>query len=229
MVRVLNAVPKFSVKESVLTAARVWLLHWLSEVALLAEAMRPADTNATVELGLEMDRPVLGVIEIASVIAPGTSTVDNGAASARMLVIRKTRVPPVAPGGSTGTPKNVTEFPLAIPWNTFLPCVVPPTSSVATGDPPMLPAYSVHPTSGVGQRLCDAWGPKFGTVDGSPEPGSSIRSNASEMPFALPAGRRRLVTAVFRSTCMLTWGIAVLAASGLPPVQDRVMSPVGSD
>jgi len=64
-----------------------------------------------------------------------------------------------------------------------------------------------------------------------PEHSSSINNNASEtlpVPETALLGNKRLVTAVFKKTVMLTVGIWLPAATLAPPVQVRVTSPVCS-
>src|SRR5471032_625868 len=110
---------------------------------------------------------------------------------------------PVEPGGRIGTPKNVTILGwlpsgLTMPWKTLAPAVVPPTVSVATVRPLTTVANSVQPDAGVGHSFCGACGPKPGTTEEAPEPGSSIISSASEAVGAAVVGNNRLVTLVFR-------------------------------
>src|SRR5438874_8595692 len=96
--------------------------------------------KATVWDGLLTGRNWAGVGETVSTIGVGVAfepATPRALALPRTLVIRTTREP-LVPGGSMGTPRNVTEFVVVwIAWNTFLllPKQVPTNEQPAIGDP----------------------------------------------------------------------------------------------
>jgi hypothetical protein len=115
-------------------------------------------------------------------------------------------------GPSMGTLK-VTVFPATRPGKTFgcpaLPSYVPA--------PVPLPVIA-HMPDGSAHASC-VW-----EVPGTPLPGSSTMTSASENPLEYT----RLVTAVFMKNEIWAWGTGVPKAVGMPPVQIRVMSPTSS-
>src|SRR5690349_3305644 len=81
---------------------------------------------------------------------------------------------------------------------------------------------------GVGQRFCGASGPKPGTAEGNPLPGSSMISNTSDALEAPACGKRRLVTGTLYRIVKSACGIAAPTSGAVPPVQVSVTSPVCS-
>src|SRR5438270_358356 len=169
--RVLNAVPNCSVKVNVLTDILVCVPHWLRLAVDTTAVVRPLCTKPTVGVGLAScigNAPVVLILATTGA-APCGVLAGNAVASARILVIRRTRMPLDDWISITGTPWNVTELPLAIPWKTLYPAVgsVPCGGIVFvvtnTGAPPLLgitlETYSVQPVSGVGQSVWGAFGP----------------------------------------------------------------------
>ena len=124
--RVLKAVGKFSENVRVFTANLVCELHWLSEVALLADAVKPPWTKQTVGVALEIESDVAPLVEIEAMhgVPPAAEPPLNALALTRALVMRIVRVLPTVTGARNGIPKNVMVLPLTRPWNTFGGAVV---------------------------------------------------------------------------------------------------------
>jgi hypothetical protein len=88
--RVLNAVPKFSLKLTVSANDLVVELHWVKAVALVAAVTKPACTKPTVGVGFVMSSEVEPLIEMDAItgVAPAAEPPLNVVALARMLVKR---------------------------------------------------------------------------------------------------------------------------------------------
>ena len=126
LVRLAKAVPKDSLKRS--TPIRCGVEHEFAAVALPAEelsgerrvAVRLWLTKATVGVGFERASDVAPEIEIdaSRFVLALPPLPDSEVALALMFTKRYTRDGPL-PGGSTGMPKNVTEFPETFPGKIF--------------------------------------------------------------------------------------------------------------
>jgi hypothetical protein len=78
------------VKARVLTADLVWVVHWFSDVAPVAEADKPAKTKPTVGVGFVKSNDVAPLIEIEAMtgVEPAAEPPLSEVALARMFVMR---------------------------------------------------------------------------------------------------------------------------------------------
>src|SRR5207302_143026 len=145
--------------------ARVAALHWLKLAGVVTWVDNPFCTNPTVGVGFEMSSEAPLIEKDATTgVAPKKDPPPNTVALTRAPVMRIVRVAPVVAGARIGIPKNVTEFPLTMPWNTFGAGSAVTGLEEATGsvvpagnvEEPVLVTvctYSMQPVDGVGHRV----------------------------------------------------------------------------
>ena len=113
------------------------------------------------------------------------------------------------------------------PFEKELQVAVSPRGGGAPAPPPGLTTWAQPPipapTPGVAHRPCVI------DVPGSPLPGSSITSSASEALGVEAFPRRRLVKLVPKLMVISAVGITESTGSGKPPVQVKMISPIDSD
>jgi len=78
------------VKDKVLTAALVWVVHWFNDVAPVADADKPARTKPTVGVGFVKSNDVAPLIEIEAMtgVEPAAEPPLSDVALARTFVMR---------------------------------------------------------------------------------------------------------------------------------------------